>query len=1123
MSINSHRLVAGSSSSRNLDNSPSPAAAAAATSVPTPTAVSTPGPARVLTGVATPPRSASRVTNKDAHGDLILPRPSSAAKNGARDITATNLYSDECILSGIKPNHDISNALLALPSLCCAGSSTGSAIVSLQLERNYIGDAGLVCLSKVLAKCLPLLQAIGLASNGISNNGVTALCSAINDRCNSTALKPLLVLDLRDNPKITRAGGQSLLNAVSRIRNKIAFVQVVGTRVTDYFEGRIIRHVQRQYESLGDAEQVEVFTLCSELGLTQEDSQHLVASAGDEDMRGVVLAPGSPSSLLPQLHGGGRSNSNGGGGSGAAGTAGERTTIAPMYQANAPFDEIWYCEDADVPPVISAPPESRNSEVDIARPSAPSGLESVLYSATPDFYSVYQDRENAGSALSRKFTITSLPSHQRTVYGFCTPTADEIDLFNLVDMYKPKTIELPTMFMFPGKLEYLPAVHAPDPMLYPMPPAMPFRPAAGGLSSGNASSVLVAALAGTSGGGAIAGSSAALSAASQDSEEQKSMFWSFFHSASGAARSQPPPLLHSQDGATPSSQTPRTEPDDRDAHPEDCRDDASDRAADEAATRTGGMPEGISGTADCAQMPIAALAAETSVSPVAHFDPLTIALKRVSSAIAASRPQVSNRTLSITSSAQLACESKPLWQLLSDPQWVPTKPSRGSQVTDYCTQQKIKYNAVSRERKRNPSGPANREFYLQRVIRPSLTDNLSAGAMNASGSMLVTSNYDMTCKVWDLETGRRLHTLRGHTGHLSDCIWNAPICDKVISASFDKTLKVWDVARGELLHTLRGHELEVVCVAVSPDGLQCASGAMDDLAIIWDLETGAEKFSLHGHSAEIIAIDFSPVGKMCVTGSMDETARVWSTADGSCLHVLEGHTAEVGQVKFNCFGNIVLTGSIDCTCKLWDVSTGKHKTLRGHTHEVVDCDFSPDGWICASASDDGTVRIWDVLTGGCMTLIVGHERGVCRLAFTGTGRELVTGSLDTTAKVWNIETGECKQTLRGHKGLVLVNYNPASERILTLSRDNTCRIWKLEPEASSLFHSAAMAICQHPTIYSETISGHVTLPPHVVQHLQRTHRKALRSDDVLVAPTPVPSVRSPNDEDASQIVDEEEE
>ena len=1022
------------------------------------------------------------------------------------DVTdASVLYQNECAAKMVKPNHDLHNVFRMTPS---------SSIVTLQLERNYIGDIGLACLSKVIAEALPNLQAVGLGSNGIANNGVAALCAALNQRCQSgSSLAPILVLDLRDNPKVTRAGGQSLLNAVSRIRNRLSFIQLLGTRVTDYFECRIIRHVQRQYDSLVEAEQLEVFALCSDLGLVGDEQQMQQQQDEDGDRGGIVLIPGSPSSLLPQL---GRSSST------AAPDRTLRGSIAPMFQANAPFDEIWYCEDADVAPVVTAQPESRNSEAEIARPSAPSGLESVLYSATPDFYSVYQDRENAGSALSRKFTITSMPTRERTVYGFCTPTADEIELFNLVDMYKPKNIELPTAFIFPGKLEYVPAVHAPDPMLYPMPPASFF--ATGNRRVGESSQQSV-------GGGS---SSAGLlppqpnGSAQQESEEQKSMFWSFFHSASatssGTSRTGQPLLLHSTDGTTPVEQPQRDSAVQQHQLAEVVAEDASEEVAAAAIPEGDEQIDTQGGDIAAATTPVTA----TSSSSSNRFDPVTFALKRVNSVIAAARPQVSHRTLAFSPSplpsasvAPLAsCESRPLWQLISDPNWVPTRPTRGSQVTEYCAQNKIKYNCVSRERKRNPTSTGNREFFLQRVIQPSLTDNLSAGAMNTKGNMLVTSNYDMTCKVWDLETGRRLHTLRGHTGHLSDCVWNAPICDKVITASFDKTLKVWSVARGELLHTLRGHELEVVCVAVSPDGLECASGAMDDLAIIWDLQTGAEKFSLHGHSAEIIAIDFSPVGRMCVTGSMDETARVWNTSDGSCLHVLEGHTAEVGQVKFNCFGNIVLTGSIDCTCKLWDVSTGKHKTLRGHTHEVVDCDFSPDGWICASASDDGTVRIWDVLTGGCMTLIVGHERGVCRLAFTSPpGKELITGSLDTTAKVWNIETGECKQTLRGHKGLVLVNYNPASERILTLSRDNTCRIWKLEPESNSLFHSAAMAICQHPTIYSDSVSTQA-LPTHVIQHLQRTHRKAMRSEDTLVPPTPIPSIRSPNEDDVSHTVDE---
>eukprot|EP00758_Cryptobia_borreli_P019846 Tbor_TRINITY_DN9168_c0_g1::TRINITY_DN9168_c0_g1_i1::g.14498::m.14498 len=42
-----------------------------------------------------------------------------------------------------------------------------------------------------------------------------------------------------------------------------------------------------------------------------------------------------------------------------------------------------------------------------------------------------------------------------------------IDIFQYVDAYTPRDIELPMKFMFPGSLGYTPAVHVPDPILSP--------------------------------------------------------------------------------------------------------------------------------------------------------------------------------------------------------------------------------------------------------------------------------------------------------------------------------------------------------------------------------------------------------------------------------------------------------------------------------------------------------------------------------------------------------------------------------------------------------------------------------------------------------------------------------
>ena len=76
---------------------------------------------------------------------------------------------------------------------------------------------------------------------------------------------------------------------------------------------------------------------------------------------------------------------------------------------------------------------------------------------------------------------------------------------------------------------------------------------------------------------------------------------------------------------------------------------------------------------------------------------------------------------------------------------------------------------------------------------------------------------------------------------------------RAVSASDDKTLKVWDLETGRELRTLEGHSDGVTGVAVSPDGRRAVSASYDNTLKVWDLESGRELRTLEGHSAGSMA------------------------------------------------------------------------------------------------------------------------------------------------------------------------------------------------------------------------------------------------------------------------------
>src|ERR1017187_3016673 len=82
------------------------------------------------------------------------------------------------------------------------------------------------------------------------------------------------------------------------------------------------------------------------------------------------------------------------------------------------------------------------------------------------------------------------------------------------------------------------------------------------------------------------------------------------------------------------------------------------------------------------------------------------------------------------------------------------------------------------------------------------SDAVTRVTVTPDGKWAVSASDDATLRVWDLEAGRVLRTLEGHS--FSD-VAVTPDGKRAVSASWDHTLKVWDLATGRTLCTLAGH------------------------------------------------------------------------------------------------------------------------------------------------------------------------------------------------------------------------------------------------------------------------------------------------------------------------------
>jgi len=73
---------------------------------------------------------------------------------------------------------------------------------------------------------------------------------------------------------------------------------------------------------------------------------------------------------------------------------------------------------------------------------------------------------------------------------------------------------------------------------------------------------------------------------------------------------------------------------------------------------------------------------------------------------------------------------------------------------------------------------------------------LNSNGIDRQNCLRVSGCYDKTIKVWDLNTGRLLNTLEGHSDYVSSVAITSDN-SKIVSASRDNTIKFWNRDKGK--------------------------------------------------------------------------------------------------------------------------------------------------------------------------------------------------------------------------------------------------------------------------------------------------------------------------------------
>ena len=339
--------------------------------------------------------------------------------------------------------------------------------------------------------------------------------------------------------------------------------------------------------------------------------------------------------------------------------------------------------------------------------------------------------------------------------------------------------------------------------------------------------------------------------------------------------------------------------------------------------------------------------------------------------------------------------------------------------------------------------------------------------------ILITGSYDRTARVWNLETGREIHCLTGHTRAVRALQFDEV---KLITGSMDHTMRVWDWRTGKCLRVLEGHTEGVVCLNFDSNVL--ASGSVDTTVKVWNFRTG-ECFTLRGHhdwvnsvqlwdsngtSASTSFSDKPPVcdgtvsagrgdcskpcidpGKMLFSASDDGTIRLWDLAKRTCLRQFTGHVGQVQTLK------LVM---VDEPCDDSTPDSGSQheqdtaSAQSGVPTQQVASTSAGNPFAYRPGGDAGHASRVFVHDQEHAEDAQGSDRAIAARAAnehatasttSRTKPVLISGSLDNTVKVWDLDSGKPVQTLFGHIEGV---WSVASDklRLVTGSHDRTIKV-----------------------------------------------------------------------------------
>ncbi|KAM0342239.1 hypothetical protein ACHAPU_009644 [Fusarium lateritium] len=342
-------------------------------------------------------------------------------------------------------------------------------------------------------------------------------------------------------------------------------------------------------------------------------------------------------------------------------------------------------------------------------------------------------------------------------------------------------------------------------------------------------------------------------------------------------------------------------------------------------------------------------------------------------------------------------------------------------------------------------------------------------AVDRTSTLLATGGTDGAVKVWDIVGGYVTHTFRGSSVLVSALRF------------FEATARSNDAPSKRGKKSKRQEESDEEEETSTTVNFRLACGQQDGKVRVWDLHKRSCVANLDSHVSDVQGLDYSPEQHALITAGRDKTITWWDAKSWKirkvvpCLELVEA-------AGFIDDGSLTYSAGANGSLRIWDTDTGKevtpHQPEKSEEEGVVSGIYrpglpfillvqvdhtlalykppqkadvaslpAPEPFRRISGTHDDIIDLGYLLPDRSMVALATNSEDVRIVSVSETQDEDAEGDWESGSSPY---FGQDVALLKGHDEIVIsLDIDWSGHWIATGAKDNTARLWRLDPKNNS--------------------------------------------------------------------------